>query len=90
MQQYTFNIPNNIQAKELLNYILQTNIFRVNSVQEINSNNEVINDTTSIDFWDNLPASLKQSILKAKEQAKNGNVKSHKEITLKYSKWLSK
>ena len=35
MQQYTFTIPENLQAKELLNYILRTNIFHVESVKEI-------------------------------------------------------
>ena len=36
MQQYTFTIPDNLQAKELLNFILRTKIFYIKSSLEIN------------------------------------------------------
>ena len=36
MQQYTFTIPDNLQAKELLNFILRTKIFHLNTSTEIN------------------------------------------------------
>ena len=36
MQQYTFTIPDNLQAQELLNFILNTKIFHVKSSIEAN------------------------------------------------------
>lgn len=39
MIQYTFSIPDNIQAKELLNFILKTKIFKVDNVNEISNSN---------------------------------------------------
>ncbi len=38
MQEYTFTIPDNLHARELLNFILQTNIFHVNSFKKIENN----------------------------------------------------
>ena len=40
MQQYTFTIPENLQAKELLNFILRTNIFNVESFNEVQKDDE--------------------------------------------------
>ena len=89
MQQYTFNIPNNSQAKELLNYILRSKIFQINEIKEIKQDTQIDNNISPIDFWEDLPASLKQSILESKEQARAGKIKSHSEITSKYKSWLS-
>jgi len=66
MEQYTFTIPDNLQAKELLNFILKTNIFKVKEVKK--------------DFWEELPENVKASINKGIKQAKNGQLTPHNEV----------
>ena len=66
MQQYVFTIPDNLQAKELLNFILKTNIFKVKEIKK--------------DFWEELPENVKVSINKGIKQAKNGQLTPHNEV----------
>jgi len=83
LQQYTFNIPDNVQAKQLLDYILRTNIFELNEKKEPDS-------VSSTDFWGELPFEVKQDIELAQEQMKQGKVKPHDKILEKYKSWIIK
>ncbi|MCY7311257.1 MAG: hypothetical protein SGI96_09115 [Bacteroidota bacterium] len=42
------------------------------------------------DWWDDLPLSVKKSILKAEKELKEGNGIAHEVVMKKYSKWLTK
>ncbi len=88
MQQYTFTIPDNLHAKELLNFILRTQIFKVDSLNEtvIAFKQKEIEKKT--DFWDEISNELKQEIYEAKQEIKEGKVKTHQEVFQKYEAWL--
>ena len=42
------------------------------------------------DWWDDLPLSVKKSILKAEKELKEGKGIPHEVVMKKYSKWLTK
>jgi hypothetical protein len=42
------------------------------------------------DWWDDLPASVQKSILKAEKELKEGKGIPHEVVMKKYSKWLTK
>ena len=42
------------------------------------------------DWWDDLSASVKNKIIKAEKQLKEGKGIPHEEVMKKYSKWLTK
>jgi hypothetical protein len=41
-----------------------------------------------VDFWDELPLNVKESVKRGMNQAKNGETKLHSEVAKKYAKWL--
>ena len=75
MLQYTFTIPDNLDAKKLLNSIIQTQIFKVVSVKETN-------------FTEEMPDELQKEIEKSKQEIKAGKIKSHETVMQKYQEWL--
>jgi hypothetical protein len=42
------------------------------------------------DWWDDLPASVQKSIIKAEKELKEGKGIPHEVVMKKYSKWLTK
>jgi hypothetical protein len=42
------------------------------------------------DLWDELTTDQKRSVTRARQQVKNGEFKTHKEVMKKYKKWLTK
>ena len=44
--------------------------------------------TEEVDFWDELPLNVQESVKRGIEQADRGETKSHQEIMQKHTKWL--
>lgn len=40
------------------------------------------------DFWEKLPAKVKESVKRGMEQAQSGQTKAHTEVMKNYEKWL--
>ncbi|MCW3103994.1 MAG: hypothetical protein JWO09_2434 [Bacteroidetes bacterium] len=65
--------------------------------QLLNSNNtalikhiKALFETEDSDFWDEMPADIKQSVERGLKQADKGELKSHSDVMKKYKKWLKK
>ena len=44
--------------------------------------------TEEIDFWDELPSNVRESVKRGIEQADRGETKTHQEVMQKHTKWL--
>lgn len=51
---------------------------------------KTIFESEKIDFWDELPQTIKEDVNEALLQSKKGMGKSHKTVMKKYKKWLAK
>jgi predicted transcriptional regulator len=76
---------NSLELKSDLHNLIDN----VNDINILNAIKVLINERVSeSDFWDKLPLNVQKSILKGKEQAEKGEIKSHEEVMEKYEKWL--
>ncbi len=48
----------------------------------------LIKQTEDIDFWNELPLNVQDSVKRGIEQADRGETKSHREVMQKHKKWL--
>ncbi len=63
-------------------------IDKVNDMSILNAIKIILNkQTLEVDFWEELPLSIQESINTGIMQAENGEMKSHEEVMQKYKKW---
>jgi predicted transcriptional regulator len=76
---------NTIELKSDLHNLID----RVNDATILNAIKAILSKQVSkVDFWDELPLNVQESVKRGMEQAKNGETKLHSEVTKKYEKWL--
>lgn len=76
---------NTIELKSDLHNLID----KVNDVNILNAIKAILSKQVSdVDFWDELPLNVQESVKRGIEQAKNGETKPHSEVIKKYEKWL--
>ncbi len=82
---------NQIMNPTQLKTDLHNLIDKVNDTNLLNAIKEILSkQVNDVDFWDDLPLSVRESIKKGMVQAENGQTKGHSEVMKKYDKWLLK
>ena len=78
-------IMNTIELKSNLHNLID----RVNDTVILNAIKDILSKQVSeVDFWNELPLNVQQSVKRGMEQARSGETKLHSEMTKKYEKWL--
>ncbi len=76
---------NTIELKSDLHKLID----RVNDATILNAIKTILSkQVNEVDFWDELPLDVQESIKRGMNQAKNGETKLHTEVRKKYAKWL--